>query len=84
MYADRIEKNRIDAFKHFVEVIKKQNPDKVIIEGDIFSYSTKRGLKKTYKAWRSLEECMANTNDRIERVNGFVFTEILEEACTNG
>lgn len=50
MFIERIEKNRRDAFTHFVEVIKKQNKDTITVNGDIFSYNTKRGIVKKYKS----------------------------------
>ena len=41
-YGDRGKK----AFKHFVEVIKKQNTETITVNGNEYSYTTKRGLVK--------------------------------------
>lgn len=77
MLAKLIEENRLNAFKHFVDVIKKQNAETVEVNGDVYSYTTKRGKKKFYKAWDSLRQCLdAGIENKIVRVQTFVFTEL--------
>lgn len=78
MFLERIEKNRRDAFTHFVEVIKKQNKDTITVNGDIFSYITKRGIVKKYKAFKSFDEYKKSDiyENRMEKVNGFIFVEL--------
>lgn len=78
MFIERIEKNRRDAFTHFVEVIKKQNKDTITVNGNTFSYITKRGIVKKYKAFKSFDEYKKSTvyKNRMEKVNGFIFVEL--------
>ena len=79
MFQEQIEKNRVNAFTHFVEVIKKQNKDTISINGDIFSYSTRSGVIKKYKAFKSFDAYRKSDmyENRMERVNGFIFVELL-------
>ena len=51
-----IETNRQEAFKYFVEVIKKQNKDMVVVNGNEFSYTTKKGLVKKFIGFNSFDE----------------------------
>lgn len=50
-----IEEQRMKAFQTYVRDWLKQNPDTVERKGDIFSYRTKRGIVKTYKAYKDYE-----------------------------
>ena len=47
MFLSQIEKNKRLAFEHLVE-IKKQNKETIIVNGNEFSYTTKRGLVKRF------------------------------------
>lgn len=78
MFLEQIEKNRRDAFAHFVEVIKRQNKDTINVNGDIFSYVTKRGVTKKYKAFKTFEEYRKSNiyEKHLEKVNGFIFVEL--------
>ena len=66
-YESIIKQNRLAAFKQYVGAWKKQNPDTVKVEGDIYSYRTKRGLVKRFRA-----------SDKVTslKVNSFYFEEI--------
>lgn len=78
MFLEQIEKNRRDAFIYFVEAIKRQNKDTINVNGDIFSYVTKRGIVKKYKAFKSFDEYKKSDiyENRMEKVNGFIFVEL--------
>lgn len=47
MFLSQIKKNKRLAFEHLVE-IKKQNKETIVVNGNEYSYTTKRGLVKTY------------------------------------
>ena len=70
-----VETNRQEAFKHFVEVIKKQNKDTVVVNGNEFSYTTKRGLIKKFIGFNSFAEYKNSElyPNKVEQVNGFYF-----------
>lgn len=73
-----IETNRQEAFKYFVEVIKKQNKDTVVVNGNEFSYTTKRGLIKKFIGFNSFDEYKKSElyPNKAERVKGFYFVAI--------
>ena len=73
-----VETNRQEAFKHFVEVIKKQNKDTVVVNGNEFSYTTKRGLIKKFIGFNSFAEYRKSElyPNKADKVNGFYFVEI--------
>lgn len=73
-----VETNRQEAFEHFVEVIKKQNKDTVVVNGNEFSYTTKRGLIKKFIGFNSFAEYRESElyPNRVEQVNGFYFVAI--------
>lgn len=73
-----IETNRQEAFKYFVEVIKKQNKDMVVVNGNEFSYTTKKGLVKKFIGFNSFDEYKKSElyPNKAERVNGFYFVAI--------
>lgn len=74
MFLSQIEKNKRLAFEHLVE-IKKQNKETIIVNGNEFSYTTKRGLIKRFVGFNSFTE-YKNSNlylHKVERVNGFYF-----------
>lgn len=78
MIGTQIQKNKEEAFKHLIEV-KKQNPKTMVVEqDDIFSYTTKRGLVKKYKAFNTFESYAQSElyPDKMDRVNGFIFVPI--------
>ena len=68
MFMDQIPINKLKAFKHYVEVLKKQDANTVTVEGDIYSYRTKRGIVKSFKS------CKCAT--AVIKVNGFGFEPI--------
>ena len=77
------ERNRMAAFEHLAE-IKKQDKNTVAVDGNIYSYKTKRGLVKKYisfKSWNEYKESglWLNSKYKLERVNGFIFVKIPEE-----
>lgn len=76
--ASLIESNRRDAFNHFVEVIKKQSKDTVVINGNEFSYTTKRGLIKKFIGFNSFSEYRKSElyPNKAEQVNGFYFVAL--------
>ena len=74
MLEEQSRKNRYNAFVHLVEM-KRRNPETIEVDGDEYSYKTKRGLLKKYKVFKSFK---AYTNseyydNKLERVNGFLF-----------
>lgn len=73
-----VEINKQEAFKHFVEAIKKQNKDTVIVNGNEFSYTTKRGLIKKFIGFNSFDEYKKSElyPNKAEQVNGFYFVAI--------
>lgn len=79
------EQNKLNAFKHFVGAIKKQNPDTVEVDGNIYSYRTKRGLLKRYIHFPTFKEFVNSEyyNNRMEKVNGFIFVEIKQRTSKN-
>lgn len=76
MFLEQRDINRRKAFEHLVE-IKKQNKDTIMVNGNLFSYITKRGMTKRYIALNSFEEFRKSKlhNHHLERVNGFLFLE---------
>lgn len=68
MFMDQIPINKLKAFKHYVEVWKKQDVNTVTVEGDIYSYTTKRGVVKKF---RNIKVTKAPI-----KVNGFGFEPI--------
>lgn len=74
MFLSQIEKNKRLAFEHLVE-IKKQNKETIIVNGNEFSYTTKRGLVKRFIGFNSFAEYKSSDLylHKVERVNGFYF-----------
>lgn len=74
MFLSQIEKNKRLAFEHLVE-IKKQNKETIIVNGNEFSYTTKRGLVKRFVGFNSFTEYKKSDLylHKVERVNGFYF-----------
>lgn len=74
MFLSQIEKNKRLAFEHLVE-IKKQNKETIIVNGNEFSYTTKRGLVKRFVGFNSFTEYKKSDlyQNKVERVNGFYF-----------
>lgn len=74
-----IENNKRAAFEHLVE-IKKQDKNTVAVEGNIYSYKTKRGLLKRYVGFYSYEAYRKSEYYTIqpERCNGFLFVLLKE------
>ncbi len=74
MFLEQIDKNRKAAFEHLVER-KGQNKNTISVEGEYYSYRTKRGLIKTYVAFNSFNEYKRSDfyPEQPEQVNGFYF-----------
>ncbi len=74
MFLSQIEKNRRLAFEHLVE-IKKQNKETITVNGNEFSYTTKRGLVKRFIGFNSFDEYKKSDlyQNKLEKVNGFYF-----------
>lgn len=77
MFLEQIDKNKKSSFEHLVEC-KKQNKDTVVVNGNEFSYTTKRGLLKKYIGFNSFNEYKKSElyPNHAEKVNGFYFVEI--------
>ena len=73
-----VKKNRQEAFKHFVEVIKKQNIETITVNENEYSYTTKRGLVKRFLGFNSFAEYKKSElyPKKAEQVNGFYFVAI--------
>jgi|GEM_PF-2777799 len=71
-YESLTEKNRLYAFTCYVRDWKKQNPETIKRDGDVFSYRTKRGVEKRF--------AVANDKNYSLKVQGFYFKEIKEDA----
>lgn len=76
--ASNVETNKLAAFRHFVEVIKKQNKETVTVNGNVYSYTTKRGLVKRYVGFNSFAEYRKSAvyPQRAEQVSGFYFVAV--------
>lgn len=77
-FSDRIETNKIAAFKHFVKCWKKQDENTVVVNGNEYSYTMRGGVVKKYVGFNSFN---AYKNSEFypqhpERVCGFIFVEI--------
>lgn len=77
MYLKYVEINRRKAFKHLVE-LKRQDKNTFTVDGNVFSYVTKRGVTKKYKAINGFKEYTETElfHNHLERVNGFLFVEL--------
>lgn len=77
MFYNFIEENRKKSFEHFVEAWKKQNKDTVSVNGNEYSYTTKRGIVKKYIAFNNFDEYKKSElyKNKAEKVNGFYFVE---------
>lgn len=73
-----IEPNRKEAFNHFVKVIKKQSTETITVNGNEYSYTTKRGLVKRFVGFNSFAEYKKSELYPIkaEQVNGFYFVAL--------
>lgn len=74
MLLSQIEKNKRLAFEHLVE-IKKQDKETIAVNGNEFSYTTKRGLVKRFIGFNSFADYKKSDlyQNKLERVNGFYF-----------
>lgn len=77
MLLEQIKKNKKAAFEHLVEY-KKQNKETIVIDGNKYSYTTKRGLQKNYIGFNSFNEYRKSEQypNKSEQVNGFYFVEV--------
>ena len=73
-----VEINKKEAFQHFVEVIKKQNIETITVNGNEYSYTTKRGLVKRFIGFNSFTEYKKSElyPNKAEQVNGFYFVAL--------
>lgn len=71
------ENNQRVAFEHLVE-IKKQDKNTVVVEGNTYSFKTKRGLLKQYIGFYSYEAYRKSEYypTQPERCNGFLFVQL--------
>ena len=79
MFLEQIEINRRKAFEHFVECWKKQDKSTVNVNGNKYSYKTKRGILKEYIAFKSFKEYQKSDyymGYEMVKVEGFIFVEI--------
>lgn len=79
MFLEQIGKNKKSSFEHLVEC-KKQNKDTVVVNGNEFSFTTKRGLLKKYIGFNSFHEYRKSElyPNKAEQVNGFYFVAMKE------
>ena len=77
MFLEQIEKNKKTAFEHFV-ALKKQNEETIVVNGNEFAYTTKRGLIKKYIGFNSFAEYKKSElyPNKAERINGFCFVQV--------
>lgn len=77
MFLEQIDKNKKLSFEHLVE-IKRQNKETIVVNGNEFSYTTKRGLLKKYAGFNSFEEYRKSKlyPNKADQSNGFYFVEI--------
>lgn len=77
MFLEQIEKNKMLAFRHLVS-IKKQDAETVAVNGNLFSYTTKRGILKTYVGFNSFKEYRKSSlyPNKPEQTNGFYFVPV--------
>ena len=66
---------RLKAFKHYVSAWKKQNADTVTVKNDIYSYTTKRGKKYSFKA-AEFKDFKANPTKGWLKVETFYFEDL--------
>lgn len=80
MFLEQIEKNKMLAFLHLVKA-KKQDEGTVVVNGNLFSYTTKRGVIKTYLCFNSFQEYNKSKlyPNNPERVNGFYFVPVIQK-----
>ena len=78
MILTQIDKNKKAAFQHLVEY-KKQNKDTVSINGNEYSYTTKKGIVKKYIRFNSFAEYQKSElyPHHAERVEGFYFVALI-------
>lgn len=78
MIRTQVEKNKLLAFEHFVEVQKKQDKTTITVNDNEYSYVTKSGIIKRYMGLNSFGEYQKSSlyPQRAERVSGFVFVQI--------
>lgn len=80
MFIELIEKNKKNAFEYFVEVRKQQDKNTIVVEGNIYSFITKRGNVKKYIGYDSYRAYRKSEfyPQKAEQVNSFWFVEIKE------
>ena len=77
MFFNQIEKNKLLSFKHLIKT-KGYNEDFVKVNGNIYTYSTKRGAIKNYIGFNSFNEYKKSEfyPRKVESVNGFYFVAL--------
>ena len=78
MFLEQIPVNRRKAFEHFVECWKKQDKSTVTVNGNVYTYKTKRGITKKYIGFNSFKEYEKSElyTKKAEHVEGFYFVEV--------
>ena len=66
-YHELIKENRKYAFTCYVRDWKKQDPNTIEIDGDIYSYRTRRGVKHSFRATKNVTAL---------KVQGFYFEKL--------
>lgn len=61
MLQELIEKNRKEAFEQYVKNWKHQDPNTIEIQGNVFTYKTKRGIVKKFIATNKVTKLKVNS-----------------------
>ena len=72
------------AFERLVVDQKKQSPDTIEVKGELLSYRTKRGIKRTYEAFLNFAQMVkkypiSGPNYHFERACTFYFVLVDEK-----
>lgn len=77
MFLAQIDINKRAAFEHYVEH-KKQNKETVAVNGNLFLYTTKKGVVKRFIGFNSFNEYKKSElyPHKAEQINGFFFVPV--------
>ena len=75
---DLINENKKKSFEHYVVVWKKQNKDTISVNGNKYSYITKKGVLKEFIVFNTFNEYKNSElyPNKAEKVNGFYFVPV--------
>ena len=75
---DLINENKKKSFEHYVVVWKKQNKDTISVNGNKYSYITKKGVLKEFIGFNTFNEYKNSElyPNKAEKVNGFYFVPV--------